>query len=155
LAKRRESDGFTDALMPAAPDPGTLPLFHPPGTFGESSQVRPAFGHPPFNQAVTRSVAWVRETSARSLDYVQLAYLADNYAPRIYFRSQGLRPYSTVTMSVYFHASETELEELGDDYILIEATGSRAESSTVGAHASLWSRKGALLATTEQLGWFK
>ena len=60
-------------------------------------------------------MAWVRETSARSLDYVQLAYLADNYAPRIYFRSQRLRPYSTVTMSVYFHASETELEELGDD----------------------------------------
>jgi acyl-CoA thioesterase len=141
--------------MPDAADPNALPEFHPPGTFGERTSARPVMGYPPFNQAVTRSVGWVRDTSARSLDYVQLAYLADNYPPRIWFKSPGPRPYSTVTMSIYFHASEAELRELGDDYILIDATGSRAESSTVGAHARLWSRKGTLLATTQQLGWFK
>ena len=155
LAKRRDSDGFTDVRMPEAADPGALSVVYPPGSFGERSLMRPVTGNPPFDRAVTRSLAWVRETSARSLDYVQLAYLLDNYAPRVFLGTRGPRPYSTVTMTVFFHASEAELRELGDDYILIDAMGSRAESSTVGANARLWSRNGLLLATTEQLGWFK
>ena len=155
LARRKESGGFTDLAMPGAADPDSLDTFHPPGPFGQRSLARPVAGHPPFNQAATQSIAWVRETSARSLDYVLLAYLADNYAPRSWFKGPEPGPYATITMSVYFHASPAELSELGDDYILIEATGSRAESSTVGAHARLWSRDGVLLATTEQLGWFR
>ena len=58
-------------------------------------------------------------------------------------------------MSVYFHAAENELQGIGDDYILNEATGTRAALSTAGQQARLWSRKGSLLATTEQLHWFK
>jgi hypothetical protein len=33
--------------------------------------------------------------------------------------------------------------------------GTRVERSTVGSRANLWSRGGALLATTEQLCWFR
>ena len=58
-------------------------------------------------------------------------------------------------MSVYFHAADAELAALGDDEVLLDVSASRAESSTVAAHACLWSRAGSLLATTEQLGWFR
>jgi acyl-CoA thioesterase len=44
---------------------------------------------------------------------------------------------------------------VGDDYILNEATGTRAERSVSGQQARLWSPQGALLATTEQLTWFQ
>ena len=155
VAKRRESYGFTEAVMPEAPDPEGLPEFHPPGTFGERSLVRPVYGFPPFNRLDAATVLWVREISGRAIDALQLAYLADNYPPRNWSRTSSFGPYSTITLSIYFQATEAELAALGDDYVLIEATASRAESSTVAAHARIWSRGGALLATTEQLGWFR
>lgn len=108
-----------------------------------------------FDQPSTRSLTWVREQSARAIDRLQLAYLADAYAPRIFFKSKAPRPFSTITMSVYFFASDEELSAIGDDYILSEITGTRAEQSTVGSSGRLWSRSGALLATTEQMGWFR
>jgi acyl-CoA thioesterase len=155
LANRRETDGFIEPTMPSVPDPDTLPVFHPPGPFGERTLVWPVMGYPPFNQPHTRSIGWVRETSGRAIDHAQLAYLSDGYPPRIFFTSAGPRVSSTITLSVYFHATEREVHELGDDYVLMEATGTRAESSTAGQQARLWSRKGQLLATTEQLHWFK
>lgn len=155
LAKRRESLGFTDPSMPKAPSPDSLAEFHPPGSFGQRSLIRPVHGFPPFDRPDARSVFWLRETSGRALDYVQLAYLADNFPPRSWFRKSEPGPYSTITMSAYFHATDKEVGNLGDDYVLMEVECSRAESSTVGAHARIWSRGGALLVSTEQLGWFK
>jgi hypothetical protein len=58
-------------------------------------------------------------------------------------------------MSVYFHATDDEVAAVGDDYFLNEATGTRGEHSTSGQQARLWSRDGALLATTEQLCWYR
>lgn len=155
LGRRRESLGFTDPSMPQAPSPDSLPKFSPPGSFGQRSLIRPVYGLPPFNRPNARSVFWLRETSGRALDHVQLAYLADNFAPRSWSKRSEPGPYSTITMSTYFHATHKEVSDLGDDYVLMEVDSSRAESSTVGAHARIWSRGGALLVTTEQLGWFK
>ena len=155
LAKRKEGEAFTDLPMPEVPLPDALPEAHPPGAFGERSVIRAVTGVPPYNRTDSRSITWIRETSGRALDYVQLAYLSDHYAPRVFFRSPRPRPYATVTLSMYFHAGEAELRALGDDYVLIDARGSRAEASTVGSRVELWSRDGKLLATTEQLGWFR
>jgi acyl-CoA thioesterase len=156
LSNRRESDRFEEDRMPEAPAPDTLPIFHPPGgPFGERTEVRPVYGHPAFDQATTRSASWVRELSGRAVDAIQLTYLADVGAPRIFLRRAGPRPSSTITLSIYFHATEAELRDVGDDYVLTELTGTRAESSTFGSRGSLWSRAGRQLATMEQLCWFK
>ena len=58
-------------------------------------------------------------------------------------------------MSVYFHATADEIAAVGDDYILNEATGTRAEHSTSGQQANLWRSDGTLLITTEQLCWYR
>lgn len=58
-------------------------------------------------------------------------------------------------MSVYFYATEAELAAVGADFILSEVAGVRAEGSTSGLTMRLWSRQGALLATSEQLCWFR
>ncbi|MEP7301943.1 MAG: thioesterase family protein [Caldimonas sp.] len=155
LAKRRESVGFTDAAMPDVPPPDGLPTFRPPGTFGQRSLSRPVNGFPIFDRTDASTMFWLRETSGRALDAVQLAYLADHYPPRSWSRRSEPGPYSTITLSAYFHATDAELAALGDDDVLVDVRCSRAESSTVAAHARLWSRGGVLLVTTEQLGWFK
>jgi acyl-CoA thioesterase len=153
LANRRESDGFTEWRMPAAPVPEDLPMIHPPATFGQHLDMR--VNKIPFGQTDSHSVQWIRERTGHPVDHVLLAYLADSYPPRILYRGSAPRPSSTLTMSVYFYASADELAAVGDDFVLSEAVGTRAEASIVGSQLRLWSRRGALLATSEQLCWFK
>ena len=109
----------------------------------------------PFARSNTVSVAWAREFSGRKLDHVQLAFLADLYPPRPFFWSADPRLYATMSLSVYFHATQAEIEAVGADFILTEAIGTRGGHSISGQQARLWSRDGKLLATTEQLGWFR
>jgi acyl-CoA thioesterase len=155
LTDRKDTDGLTQPSMPDAPDPDTLEVFHPPGTQGERTLMRPVSGAPPFGRNNTSSVAWVKDTSGRPIDHLQLAFLSDAYAPRSFFWSEGPRLSATMTLSVYFHGSDEEIEAVGDDYLLVEAVGTRGDQSTSGQQARLWSRPGNLLATTEQLCWYR
>ncbi len=155
LANRRETLRFTEKQMPAAAAPETLAEFHPPGKFGATTEVRGSIGANCFNLPSTRSLAWQRDTTGRRIDAVQLIYLSDVGWPRIFALSDGPRPSSTVIMSVYVHAAAEELAACGDDYILCDMIGTRIEQATVGSQADLWSRNGALLATTTQLCWFR
>jgi acyl-CoA thioesterase len=153
LANKRDSDGFTERAPPEAPDPDTLPMIHPPASFGQRVDMRA--WTVPVGQKTSHSALWVRERSGHPIDHVLLAYLSDAYPPRIFMRSSGFRPSSTLTLSAYFYASAAELAGIGDDFILSEATGTRAAASTIGSQLNMWSRSGALLATSEQLCWFK
>ena len=155
LSLRRPSESAVDFAMPAAPPPEALPATNPPGAFGRRTDTRAVHGLPPFNRGDMRSLSWVRETSGRPVDAVQLAYLSDVYAPRIFHISDGPRPSSTLTLSTYFLAAPDELASVQDDYVLSDVEGTRIEQSLVGSRARLWSRQGILLATTEQLCWFK
>ena len=155
LALRRPSESATDFRVPAAPPPEELSASNPPGAFGSRTDTRAIYGQPPFSRADLRSLTWVRENSGRHIDAVQLAYLSDVYAPRVFHISEGPRLSSTLTMSTYFLAAPEELAAVGDDYILSEAEGTRIEHSLVGSRSRLWCRQGTLLATTEQLCWFK
>jgi acyl-CoA thioesterase len=152
LTNRKPTDGHAQRSMPRAPDPETLEESHAPGRQGQQTIVRPIFGE--FASGDTSSSHWVRDVSGRRLDHLQLAYLADQYAPRSFYWGPGLRPAATLTMSIYFLATEDEMARAGDDYLLIEANGTRGEQATSGQQAFLWSRQGALLATTEQLSWY-
>lgn len=153
LSSRRDSDGHVQPSMPSVPDPEQLEEFHAPGTQGLQTLLRPILME--YGTGDTTSMAWVRELSGRPVDHLTLAYLADQFPPRSFFWGGGPRPSATLTMSVYFHATPEELAAVGDDYICNEAVGSRGESSTSGQHARQWSRTGTLLATSEQLAWYR
>ena len=155
LAQRRESDRFTEGAMPEVPAPETMPIIHPPPTFGETIDMRIASPSDAFNQPTTRSVAWQREMTSRPMDAVQIVYLSDIGWPRVFAISPAPRPSSTVTLSVYIHATAPQLTACRSDYILCDMIGTRIEHATVGSKANLWSRGGELLATTEQLCWFR
>ncbi|HYD74227.1 MAG TPA: thioesterase family protein [Candidatus Binatia bacterium] len=153
ITNRRDTDGFTEWKTPSAPIPEELPMVHPPATFGQHVDMR--MNKAPFGNSDSHSVQWIRERTGHAVDHVLLAYLADCYPPRILYRGSAPRPSSTLTMSVYFYASAEELAAVGDDFMLSEAVGTRAEQSIVGSQLRLWSRSGALLTTSEQLCWFK
>lgn len=155
LANRRDTDGHVDVKMPDAPDPETLKVFSPPGTFGERTVLRPVEGFPPFGRSDTRSVAMARELSGRPVDRLTLAFLADARPPRSFFWSDGPRPSATLALSVYFHATDDELAAVGDDYVVSEAFGTRGAQSTSEEHLRMWSRSGVLLATSEQMAWYR
>jgi acyl-CoA thioesterase len=153
LAQRRTTDPHVELTMPRAPDPATLEQIQAPPPQGLQTEIRFVSGE--FSSGRTEGSHWLRDASGRPLDHPHLAYLADQYAPRSFYWGVGLRPSATITMSVYFHATAEEIVAVGTDYILNEAVGTRGESSTSGQQARLWSRSGALLATTEQLCWYR
>ncbi len=155
LANRRQSDRHCEARMPDAPAPETLPVSHPPSTMGEHVDRRGALGDPLRVQDSTRSWNWLRDMSQRPLDVFQLVSQCDNLAPRINLISEGRRPSPTLTMTIYIYATDEELATVGGDFILSEVVGTRIEHSTSGSRSNLWSRNGVLLATSEQLQWFK
>lgn len=153
LTNRRETDEHVQFAMPEAPDPNGLEQIHAPGPQGQQTEIRQVSGE--WGTGDTRGLLWARDASGRALDHLQLAYLADQYAPRSFFWGDGMRPSATITLSVYFHATTAELASVGTDYVLNEATGTRGAHSTSGQQARLWARDGTLLATTEQLCWYR
>lgn len=155
LANRRETDQAIDIAMPDAAPPHDLPLTHPPGPFGRQVETRVIDGAPPFNRPDMRSLSWIREASGRPVDAIQLAFLSDVYAPRVFHISAAPRPSSTVTLSITYLAGSDELARVGDDYVLSEVEGTRIEQAQAGSRSNLWSPQGTLLATSEQLCWFR
>ena len=156
LTQRRETDGRSDITMPDVPEPVTLESRQlAPGPCGQQVSDRPIVGYSPFHRDSTYSAEWVREKSGRTIDHLQLAFLADHRAPRSFYWSDGPRPSATLTLSVYFHATNDELAAVGDDDVLSEAFGIRGVQSTSEEHLRLWSRHGALLATSIQMAWYR
>lgn len=155
IANRRQSDRHIEFQMPDTLAPDTLPVFHPPGWRGQYVDGRIALGDPSRDKGSTRSLMWLREMSQRPLDTLQLVSWCDNLAPRIMFITEGRRPSPTVTMSIYIHATDEDIATVGGDFILSDTIGTRIEHSTSGSRSNLWSRAGLLLATSEQLQWFK
>jgi acyl-CoA thioesterase len=155
---RRETDGFTDAVMPAMPPPNdpSLLAFSPPTKFGEQLQARwknspmtPGEGVP------ARSLFWSRHKWGFGMDYLLLALLADYAPPRVGIKRGTFLMSSTVSMNVYFHAKPDELAEVGDDWVLSEVDCRRCEGGYFDHVLKLWSRSGALLATSEQVAAFR
>jgi acyl-CoA thioesterase len=153
LTNRRDTDAHAQLEMPDAPAPEGLERIHAPGPQGQQTEIRQVSGE--WGSGDTRGRLWARDANCRPLDHLQLAYLADQYAPRSFFWGEGMRPSATITLSVYFHATADELAAVGTDYVLNDATGTRGVQSTSGQSARLWSRDGVLLATTEQLCWYR
>jgi acyl-CoA thioesterase len=154
LSARGPSDQFTEPRMPPAPSPELLEPINPPGPYGQRTVRRPVEGYPPFNRDSTFSVDWVRDMTGRRVDYCQLAYLSDSYTPRSFFWSSQPRKSATISMTVHFHATNEEVDSIGDDYLLIEAIGVRGSDRTCGQQSRLWRRDGRLLASSVQMHWF-
>lgn len=155
MANRRESDRYTEGAMPEIALPETFPPFRPPFPNKPPLEIRSGAGNSPFNRGHTGTLGWEKETSGRPIDVLTLALLSDLGAPRVFTISPAPRPSATLTLSINFLASGAELAACGDDFILSEMIATRIEQSTVGTRKTMWSRAGAMLATSEQVCWFR
>ena len=98
---------------------------------------------------------WMRDNAQRRVDYPALATLCDIFYPRVFLRHGGFIPAGTISATTYFHADEQQLDTLGGDYVLGIAHANRFSSGYFDQSAQLWTRDGALLATSHQIVYFK
>jgi hypothetical protein len=170
-AIRRNTYGAVEARFPDVPGPVSLAPWSPPGEMEWFSRydirvvqgVMPAFAdggienpRPVTDQQTTSLTRqWVRYQPQRPLDYSALAAIADVFYPRVWLHSGQRLPAGTVSMTVYFHADAADLASAGDGYVLCEARAQAFRNGHSDQTAQLWSAKGAMLATTHQLVYYK
>jgi acyl-CoA thioesterase len=97
----------------------------------------------------------VRDTPARTLDFASLTALADVFFPRLFVRRATAVPVGTVTMTVYFHADSAQLQATGSGYLLAQAKAQAFRNGYFDHTAQLWNEAGVLLATTQQVAYYK
>jgi acyl-coenzyme A thioesterase PaaI-like protein len=159
LARRPETPAFAFASMPDAPDPESLPSPAPPDEamrhYGASSfERRTLEAFPPAPGSDSRSLAWVRSRRG-PLDKALLGMITDNSAPRAMYALGPTIRTTTLSLTAYLHATAEALAEVGDDYILVECEGRVGGGGASDERSSYWSRAGKLLATSEQLAWYR
>ncbi len=150
FAERPETARFGWMEMPKAPPPESLLRATQGPHMVVSFDRRPVQGVPP-SVGDSTSIVWVREDDGQPVDHARLAMFADLFPPRVYYAVPGMRPSTTVTLSLYFHATADKIASVGPDFVLQHATGRSGSAGISDLTGSLWRRDGVLLATTEQL----
>jgi acyl-coenzyme A thioesterase PaaI-like protein len=158
MARRPRTPDFAFATMPEAPPPESLPAPPiPAGMLHFGAQVlerRALEAFPPQPSGDSRSLAWVRSRRG-PLDKALLGMITDNSAPRaMYALGAGVMT-TTLSLTVYLHATAEEVAEVGDDFILVECEGRVGGGGASDERSSYWRRDGKLLATSEQLAWYR
>ena len=103
----------------------------------------------------TRSVLRVSHQPARPMDFPGLAALCDIFFARIVHLRRRLVPFGTVAMTVNFHATEDDLLRHGSSPILGVVDSKIFRQGYHDQSAEIWSSDGQLLATTNQIIYFR
>lgn len=160
-AVRRETWSVDDEPMPAAPAPLSLPPREGPApmAFVDRFDIRTVQGALPTvwdgTQRSSLTQIWVRDLPLRPLDFAALACVADVFFPRVFVRRAQHVPIGTVSMTVYFHASSTDLQATGSGFLLGQARAQSFRNGFFDQTAQLWNEAGFLLATTHQIVYYK
>jgi len=158
---RRDTWANTEAHPPSVPPPEQIIPGGPPDfiVWGRLYDMRfvagafPGDGAPPDRSST--STLWTRDGAQRPVDYPALAALCDIFFPRVFLRRGGFVPSGTISLTTYFHADQQLLDALGADYVLGTAHANRFSGGYFDQSAQLWTRSGALLATSHQIVYFK
>ncbi len=156
MARRPKTPDFAFAKMPDAPDPESLPSPEMPNShYGAGAfERRPVEGFPPTPSGDSRSLTWARSRRG-PLDKALLGMMTDNSAPRAMYALGPAVMTTTLSLTAYLHATVEELAEVGDDFILVECEGRVGGGGASDERSSYWRRDGKLLATSEQLAWYR
>jgi acyl-CoA thioesterase len=159
MARRPDTPDFAFAKMPAAPDPESLPSPEAQGEtarhYGASAFERRSLeGFPPKPSGDSRSLAWVRSRRG-PMDKALLGMITDNSAPRAMYALGPTIMTTTLSLTAYLHGTVEEIAEVGDDFILVECEGRVGGGGASDERSSYWRRDGKLLATSEQLAWYR
>jgi acyl-CoA thioesterase len=155
LAQRRPTRRFGWVEMPTAPAPDKVDRFHIPVPFLDRFDIRPVEGWR-ADKTDSLTVEWTGMVDGSEIDQIVLAMLADRFMPRHAFIYGPVEARSsTISLTIYFHATADEMAGVGRDFVLTKAEGRSGSDSIFDMTAQIWRRDGVLLITTEQLSWFR
>lgn len=160
-AVRRQTWSSQDTPMPvrAAPSESSVQTLPGAPAWLDRYELRPVRG--PLPQLLdgrgedSLSQLWLRDAPPRPLDFPALTAMADAFYPRVWLRRALRVPAGTVSMTVYFHADASELARSGSGYLLGQASAQTFHNGFFDQSAQLWSEAGALLATSQQIVYYK
>lgn len=163
LAVRRESWSHQSAAAPDMPSPeDLLQLVQPRSVpWVDRYSFRFACGQPagPNDQSKSarsaRSEVWISDREPRPIDALSLVSMSDAFFGRIFLVRGLICPFGTVSMTVYFHVSANELLQEEGHAIFGVADAHVFHRSYADQTGELWSPNGRLLATTQQIAYFK
>lgn len=164
-ASRRETFAHAVTERPAVPAPESLTRFVASERFAWIGAYDFRFveggpvldGQPRQGDGLgpSRTVLWMRDAPERPLDHLALASLADCFILRLLQMRGKLVPMSTVSMTTYFHATQTELAAQGTAPLLGVADAKRFAGNFHDQVMDLWGQDGRLIATGMQTVWYK
>jgi acyl-CoA thioesterase len=158
MTRRPKTTPFAFARMPAADypaNPGRPQKSDNASQFAASAFERRAVkGFPPVVGENSQSLTWMRSRYG-PLDRVILAVLTDNAIPRAMYALGPKVMTVTLSFTIYLHATSEEIAEVGDDFILVECEGGVGDAGASDERSRYWRRDGKLLATAEQLAWYR
>ena len=158
---RRDTWSDTEAVAPTVSAPKDVAdvSFPPPIVWTKNYQMSFVDGALPgpdsgANPSSTTTL-WMRDNPPRRLDFPALTALCDLFYPRVYLRQGRAVPAGTISLNIYFHADQAQLDAQGDEFVLGTARANRFSRGYFDQTAEVWGREGALLATTQQMVYFK
>jgi acyl-CoA thioesterase len=164
FAIRRPSWTHQPAVFPGAPPVEQVrPL--PRSAFGMSWVKQYDFrfidgapslsGQPNAEPASARSKLWIGDHAPRRVDMRSLLSMSDAFFGRIFHVRGELVPFGTVSLTTYFHTSAKDLAAEDIRNVLATADAKVFSKSYGDQIGELWSPGGRLLATTQQIAYFK
>lgn len=162
-AERRPSFAHQVATMPEVVPSSALKPLVMDGFSGWTRQYdfRFASGLPRFRDpadaapANPRSELWLSDHQPRRIDMLSLAAMADAFFGRIFHVRGGMVPFGTVSMTTYFHVDAAELAAEDTTELLGVADAQVFSRSYGDQTAQLWTPSGRLVATSQQITYFK
>ncbi|MBL0151189.1 MAG: thioesterase family protein [Ideonella sp.] len=167
FAARRETWSATEIGFPEVAPAAEVPVNPMPARVAWFRQYEMRFiegGMPDFRVAPpaddstpydTTSTLWVRDEPPRVLDFPALAAICDVFIPRIFLRRRRPTPAGTVSMTIYFHAGAAQLAAQGTQPVLGRARAQHFRAGYFDQTAEVWSTDRHLLATTQQVVYYK
>ena len=158
FAIRREVWSRPEAAAPKVPRAAEVPTIsgRPGVRWPEMYEFRFVRGVPLQGERDdSHSVYWIKDKPDRPLDYPALASICDSAFPRIFVIRPQLTPVATVSMNSYFHGSAADLAAIGTQSVLIDTCANVFNQGFSDQQASVWSEDGRLLASTQQVVWYK
>lgn len=116
----------------------------------------PSFsGKPNAEPASAFSKMWIGDIKPRAIDLPSLMSMSDAFFGRIFHVRGELVPFGTVSITTYFHVDAEELASENITHLLAVADANIFRKSYGDQTGELWSPNGRLLATTQQIAYFK
>lgn len=164
FAVRRPSWSHQPAAFPGAPPfEQTRPL--PRSSFAMSWTKQYDFrfidgapsllGRPLAEPASAFSRLWIGDRVPRRIDMLSLLSMSDAFFGRIFHVRGELVPFGTVSLTTYFHVGADDLQSEDIRAVVATADAKIFNRSYGDQTGELWSPNGRLLATTQQIAYFK